>query len=696
MPWLSFLIYLACINHTLVYACSDHHHTIVKGINLFEQFIPYKNHPYAKNTHSSSHTQSTERRSLLSPNEVSPIRIGAFYDTKTINKLPTTEQKYLKQLIGAVADYYRQTVSVVPINDAFYFDRQCAKGSVTNWGTACTSYLQPKCHGMHIPTDHLSEQYQYNHDGIVTILPRGRGIINTDLVLYVSANDNTASCKSTALAHAGPCTFDQYGRPISGNINLCSKFFSNNDWKQDIGIILHEMTHITIMLKSLWDAFKDYKGNTIPMNKVYDNSKAQLITSKVRYKAREHFNCHKIYGLPVQPSSTSHWHERYLFSETMTATTFSRQEYFSQFTLALMDDSGWYVINYEYAEPYHFGRNAGCDFFDGDCINKKTHKSNFPHYYCDSQLDDGCNVDYSAPSTCYYSTDLDNVPDNYRYFNDNHHGGFVNMNYCPSRTAYRSETTCWDIRGDVSRYQAETWGLKSRCADIHRIDDGNDKGYCFEHTCVGWNGRQWAQVDIKFSNTETIHCKRWDKLKRKTLQSVSNRQLTCPDIDIICGTNSKFAKCFYGHYSDVENKCTCSPGYKGSNCNIKNTILVSTVRNPVYKLPTPAPTYNPSTICFQDWNEYNSNFNGIWFQDNTFFNLKAYKRTFASGFTRQLFWNSIHASWWIAHERSTSASVYCYCSVSLYTPNIGDCNGNWKCYLNNGWKSIPNAKTYYG
>eukprot|EP00485_Elphidium_margaritaceum_P021557 CAMPEP_0202720418 /NCGR_PEP_ID=MMETSP1385-20130828/139789_1 /ASSEMBLY_ACC=CAM_ASM_000861 /TAXON_ID=933848 /ORGANISM="Elphidium margaritaceum" /LENGTH=86 /DNA_ID=CAMNT_0049384145 /DNA_START=31 /DNA_END=287 /DNA_ORIENTATION=- len=75
----------------------------------------------------------------------------------------------------------------------------------------------------------------------------------------------------------------------------------------------------------------------------------------------------------------------------------SSQMYFSRFIMALMEDSGWYVPNYAYAEPYYFGRDAGCAFFSGACTA-------FPQWYCASSINDGCMADYSAPGICAAST----------------------------------------------------------------------------------------------------------------------------------------------------------------------------------------------------------------------------------------------------------------------------------------------------
>lgn len=42
----------------------------------------------------------------------------------------------------------------------------------------------------------------------------------------------------------------------------------------------------------------------------------------------------------------------------------------SEFTLAMLEASGWYHVNYEMAEPLSWGRNEGCNFFNMPCYDK--------------------------------------------------------------------------------------------------------------------------------------------------------------------------------------------------------------------------------------------------------------------------------------------------------------------------------------
>lgn len=46
-----------------------------------------------------------------------------------------------------------------------------------------------------------------------------------------------------------------------------------------------------------------------------------------------------------------------------------KQAFFSRFTFALLDSTGWYDVNYTYAENSGWGKNKGCSFMDVDICN---------------------------------------------------------------------------------------------------------------------------------------------------------------------------------------------------------------------------------------------------------------------------------------------------------------------------------------
>lgn len=43
-----------------------------------------------------------------------------------------------------------------------------------------------------------------------------------------------------------------------------------------------------------------------------------------------------------------------------------KQAFVSRFTLALLDSTGWYDVNYTYAEPTGWGKGKGCGFLNVD------------------------------------------------------------------------------------------------------------------------------------------------------------------------------------------------------------------------------------------------------------------------------------------------------------------------------------------
>ena len=229
------------------------------------------------------------------------------------------------------------------------------------------------------------------------------GIPDTDLIIYVTYQQ-TGSCYEKTLAWAYPCFQDQFGRPIAGTVNICPYIFEDEHyWKEDVVVLIHEITHIVIMAPPLWNDFRDSNGDKIPHSNVLSEKQSDdlyYITSpNVAQFARSHFNCNTLIGFPLENtgnggSAGAHWDERYGMSLLMGSTIWGSLQYFSNLSMALMADSGWYSVDFSYAEPFHWGKNEGCAFFEEACINTRK-SSNFPQYFCDSNDDHGCFYKFS-------------------------------------------------------------------------------------------------------------------------------------------------------------------------------------------------------------------------------------------------------------------------------------------------------------
>ena len=79
-----------------------------------------------------------------------------------------------------------------------------------------------------------------------------------------------------------------------------------------------------------------------------------LKSPKVLETAKNYFNCSTIVGVELEnkggtKSAGSHWKRTILHNELMTASSIPDASY-SVFTLSLLQDTGWYQVDFDLAE----------------------------------------------------------------------------------------------------------------------------------------------------------------------------------------------------------------------------------------------------------------------------------------------------------------------------------------------------------
>ena len=52
----------------------------------------------------------------------------------------------------------------------------------------------------------------------------------------------------------------------------------------------------------------------------------------------------------------------------------------SNFTLIFLESTGWYKVNYSYAESLSWGKGKKCEFLDGDCIDRSSKTQKFEEF----------------------------------------------------------------------------------------------------------------------------------------------------------------------------------------------------------------------------------------------------------------------------------------------------------------------------
>ena len=235
-----------------------------------------------------------------------------------------------------------------------------------------------------------------------------------------------------------------------------NKVYLNSKLQSDYleALMLHELTHALGFSEDIF-ANEQYISNII-MTKTIDSKIHYYIKSpKVIEFAKNYFNCPTLDGVEIESNEDggigSHWSSRILLGEYMTDFSYSEEQAISGFTLALLEDLGYIQVKKKYTGGLmRFGKQKGCDFLSGKCIDTTTHYEN--EFYYPSVID----IDKKEPScssgrqskTFYklISYEENTIPSEYRYFPGyNNYGGLASTNYCPV-SLYESPTTIYEGR----------------------------------------------------------------------------------------------------------------------------------------------------------------------------------------------------------------------------------------------------------
>ena len=221
------------------------------------------------------------------------------------------------------------------------------------------------------------------------LLSSGQGI-DADLIIipkFIEGN--------SIIALGEPIVFDQSTkRPIGGILSINKNLPTiENSVNYLESIILHQFTHILGFLDSVFNNFPGGKSKVIKIenetrtNPQNNSPKNFIITPKVVSYAKKYFNCSNITGVELEKEGgydeyeDSHWEARILLGEYMNSETHTPEQAISGFTLALLEDSGWYRVNNYTGGLMRYGKNQGCDFLYKDCEvlddSNNKHKNDF-------------------------------------------------------------------------------------------------------------------------------------------------------------------------------------------------------------------------------------------------------------------------------------------------------------------------------
>ena len=243
------------------------------------------------------------------------------------------------------------------------------------------------------------------------------------------------------LASAGPAFIqEKNGQPIVGLVKINPKIdYSKGKSKEYFqAIILHEFTHILGFNNNY---FSKYFHNILTQPDKYGIIRNYINSTKVIQIAKKYFNCSDLVGVELENyggngTAGSHWEARILLGEYMNGVIYNEEQVVSEFTLALLEDSGYYKANYYTGGLMRYGKNKGCAFLKDKCINE-NHEVNtffenefFDSIYSKNKLDPSCSS--GRQSRTYNAIMLySNIPQNYQYFINSTFGGWASADYCP-------------------------------------------------------------------------------------------------------------------------------------------------------------------------------------------------------------------------------------------------------------------------
>ena len=387
-------------------------------------------------------------------------------------------------------------------------------------------------------------------------------LIKNDIIIFPQFD---SSLDSSVIAAAGACIIEKdsnhpYGGVLYINPNI--NFGDKNINVYMKNILLHEITHILIFSPGIIGSLR--LNNTI-------NGVPHIISKNVVAKAKEHFGCNSMEGVPLENQGGSgtmgsHWESRYMLGDYMVSTDFPDSA-ISDITLALFEDSGFYKVNYYSGGLFKFGKNKGCDFFDTKCI--VNGKATFDEF-CNVKDEPKCSSSRTLKSSCFIYDYESLIPYEYRYFGNSFRGGFWPADYCPVALEIFFDDTedyfpnhCQLGTSTLSKNYGETIGKNSFCFMSSLLPESSSNeisqmAICYEVECDTNNNN----IIVKLGN-ENIICPTEGGL----IDNISGFKgsINCPKYSDICNDNGQICNEMFSCFDELSKKDYIRPSFYDSN-----------------------------------------------------------------------------------------------------------------------------------
>ena len=373
---------------------------------------------------------------------------------------------------------------------------------------------------------------------------KGMKELGIDLYIFVRFGNKTEMGEYTLASASSVYLIPESGQPLVGIANInrevdYSKAYSKEYFES---IILHEFIHILGFSNKY---FTKYFHNIENKTDEYNVERFYINSSKVLEIAKKYFNCTSIKGIQLEESGGqgtvgSHWEERILLGDIMNGVIYPEEQVISEFTLALLEDSGYYKANYYTGGLMKFGKNKGCQFLDSKCLNDGKVNPKFKNEFFEnidteySPYDPGCTS--GRQSRAYHAIYIySSIPVQYQYFSNETYGGRSSADFCPV-SQEESDNNAYYI-GHCSTKGSGEYGTKIQYIDseMHPYNYKNgdltsdtgeilsNNSFCALSSLISENSNNCEQKSKLRAVCYKMHCS-----ERSLTIEINNNFIVCP------------------------------------------------------------------------------------------------------------------------------------------------------------------------
>jgi len=375
--------------------------------------------------------------------------------------------------------------------------------------------------------------------------------VDADFFIYfdsqASSGTEIASTKFCSLASGTK-------RPLTARsmINRNQLLAANGDvilHEKNMMTMMHELMHGFGFSSSSYPYFIDSNGRTrsghIKSVKVNGATRTFLDVPPLTEKLRAHYGCSSLQGALMENgggsgTSSSHFERRALLNEFMTSGSILGRRV-SELSLALLEGSGWYVPNYDYADPFFYGKGQGCSFVTGSTSTCGNYEE-----FC-TESGRGCAPTGRGGGSC--TTDA-----------------VSECKYFKPEEDYDCDN---DNAEDYARLPTlqvfgRTAGSKCFSGTLNTRSSGTKTTFCFKYSCSGSGSSTQLQVQV---GSHLVTC---TDEGTKSIDGYYG-SINCPDPLTFCNTvGLKYCprNCM-GRGTCNNGRCSCRSGYSGIDCALR-------------------------------------------------------------------------------------------------------------------------------